>query len=89
MSRKGESVTLSLSPDDKAKLEEIALKFGCTWGDKPNLSALLKAIADKSLIIHWNDETPAPEIKRSQAKQAIEKIKQGLDELSISLEKDS
>lgn len=84
MARKGESITLSISPEEKAELEKIALQFGCTWGDKPNVSGLLKAIASHRLQIFWDDETPKPEIKRISAKAAIAKIKQGLDELSDS-----
>lgn len=45
MTRKNESVTLSLSAEEKAELEAIALSLGCTWGDKPNLSELMRAIA--------------------------------------------
>ena len=82
MSRKGESITLSLSAEEKAKLEMIALQFGCTWGEKPNVSALLKAIAARNLIVHYSDELPKPKIKRKQAQLAIAKIKQGLDDLS-------
>lgn len=84
MSRKGESITLSLSAEEKAELEKLAFQFGCTWGDKPNISALLKAIASGRLKVFWDDEIPETEIKQQMMKTAIEKIKQGLEELSIS-----
>ena len=84
MSRKGESVTLSLTQDEKTRLEGISLQFGCTWGDRPNVSALLKAIANGSLRVSWNDDLPKPEIKRKLAQEAINKIKQGLNDLSQS-----
>ena len=81
MTRKGESVTLALSSEDKAALEAIALKFGCTWGDKPNVSALMKAIAQRSLEVNWpNGE--APEDTRARSLElAIDAIKSGLDRL--------
>jgi hypothetical protein len=60
MGRRGQSITLSISDRDKAQLEAFALEFGMTWGDKPNISGLLKAIADRQLIIaanhDWTDE---------------------------------
>jgi hypothetical protein len=45
MTRKSESITLSVTEEDKAELENIALEFGCTWGEKkPNISKLIKQI---------------------------------------------
>ncbi|MFN5836347.1 MAG: WYL domain-containing protein, partial [Pseudanabaena sp.] len=38
MSRKGESITLSIKERDKANLEAIAIELGMTWGDRPNIS---------------------------------------------------
>lgn len=54
MSRKGQSITLSVSERDKAELEAIALEFGMMWGDDPNISKLIKAIAQRELIIGKN-----------------------------------
>lgn len=59
MSRKGQSITLSVSDRDKAELEAIALEFGMMWGEDPNISKLIKAIAQRQLIIgknlDWHD----------------------------------
>jgi hypothetical protein len=85
MTRRNESLTVSLRQEDKVVLETIALQFGCSWGDKPNISALLKAIAVGSLKVIYNDDLPPAEIKKNQARQAIEKIKTGLDELVQAL----
>lgn len=85
MGRKGQSITLSVSTEERETLEQIAVQFGCTWGENPNISALLKAIASGALQVYWSNETPPPKIKKESAKAAIEKIKQGLDELSRSL----
>ncbi|MFM7407851.1 MAG: WYL domain-containing protein [Cuspidothrix sp.] len=56
MSRKGQSITLSVSERDKAELEAIALEFGMMWGDDPNISKLIKAIAQRELIVGKNHD---------------------------------
>jgi hypothetical protein len=55
MTRKGQSITLSISARDKAKLEELALELGKTWGDRPNISKLVEAIARRELLVKRND----------------------------------
>ncbi|WP_347608608.1 hypothetical protein [Trichormus azollae] len=40
MSRKGQSITLSVLEGDKTELDVIALEFGMKWGDHPNISKL-------------------------------------------------
>ena len=56
MSRKGESITLSISERDKAQLEELASKFGMLWGERPNISKLIEAIARHQLVIAPNHD---------------------------------
>jgi predicted DNA-binding transcriptional regulator YafY len=56
MGRRGQSITLSVSDRDKEQLEAFALEFGMTWGDKPNISKFLKAIADRQLTIAANHD---------------------------------
>lgn len=56
MSRKGQSITLSVSERDKAHLEELAGEFGMTWGEKPNISKLITAIARQQLRIAPNND---------------------------------
>ncbi|MBE9198016.1 MULTISPECIES: WYL domain-containing protein [unclassified Nodularia (in: cyanobacteria)] len=56
MSRKGQSITLSISERDKAELEAIALQFGMMWGDRPNISKLVEAIAQRQLLIGNNND---------------------------------
>ncbi|MBD2344233.1 WYL domain-containing protein [Anabaena subtropica] len=56
MSRKGQSITLSVTERDKAELEAIAREFGMMWGDDPNISKLIKAIAQRQLIIGKNND---------------------------------
>lgn len=56
MGRRGQSVTLSVSESDKAHLEALALEFGITWGDRPNISRLVEAIARRRLVIALNHD---------------------------------
>ncbi|WP_066376952.1 WYL domain-containing protein [Anabaena sp. CA = ATCC 33047] len=63
MSRKGQSITLSVTERDKAELEAIALEFGMMWGDDPNISKLIKAIAQRKLIIGKNHDWPESRIR--------------------------
>ncbi|MFN6565172.1 MAG: WYL domain-containing protein [Nostoc sp. ChiSLP01] len=56
MSRKGQSITLSLREQDKTELENLALEFGMMWGDRPNISKLIEAIARHHLIIGKNND---------------------------------
>lgn len=55
MSRKGQSITLSISEQDKARLEALALEFGLMWGNRPNISKLLEAIAHRELQVAPNN----------------------------------
>ncbi|MEB3218759.1 MAG: WYL domain-containing protein [Nostocales cyanobacterium 94392] len=63
MSRKGQSITLSLRESDKAELENLALEFGCTWGDRPNISKLVESIARRQLVIAPNNDWTNERIK--------------------------
>jgi predicted DNA-binding transcriptional regulator YafY len=63
MSRKGQSITLSISERDKAELEAIALEFGMMWGDRPNISKLIEAIAQRKLLIGNNNNWKEPRIR--------------------------
>ncbi|MHC5718327.1 MAG: WYL domain-containing protein, partial [Nostoc sp.] len=63
MSRKGQSITLSISERDKAELEAIAREFGMMWGEEPNISKLIKAIAQRKLLIGNNNDWKEPRIR--------------------------
>lgn len=56
MTRQDQSITLSVSDRDKAELEALALEFGMKWGDRPNISKLVKAIAQHKLLIAPNND---------------------------------
>ena len=56
VTRKKRSITLSIEAREKADLEQLALDFGQTWGDKPNISKLIKAIAQGKLRLAANHD---------------------------------
>ena len=76
MSRKQESITLSLSLEHKAELEKLSLEFGYLWGEKPNISGLLKAIADGEISLSKSDKPTKKE--RKLIKDAIASIQSAL-----------
>ncbi len=51
MSRKKETITLSIPPGTKEKLEELARRFGIFWGQAPSPSGLIAAIAEHKLEV--------------------------------------
>lgn len=63
MSRKGQSITLSISEQDKAELENLARELGMMWGDRPNISKLVEAIARRQFLIAPNNDWTEPRIK--------------------------
>lgn len=63
MSRKGQSITLSISDQDKAQLEAIALELGMKWGGRANISKLVEAIARRQLLIAPNNDWTESRIK--------------------------
>jgi len=56
MPSKRSSITLSISAHEKARLEQLALDFGQTWGEKANVSKLIKAIAQNKLCLADNHD---------------------------------
>lgn len=63
MGRKGDSITLSISDRDKSQLEELALELGMKWGDRPNISKLVEAIARKQIQISKNNDWSSDRIE--------------------------
>ncbi len=56
MPSKRSSFNLSIADHEKARLEELALEFDQTWGDNPNVSKLIKAIARGKLRLAANHD---------------------------------
>jgi predicted DNA-binding transcriptional regulator YafY len=63
MTRKNQAITLSIRDKEKQALEKLALEFGKTWGDKPNVSKLIKSIASKELKIAVNNDWDSQRIE--------------------------
>ncbi|WP_416669140.1 WYL domain-containing protein [Egbenema bharatensis] len=59
MTRKGRAITLSINDRQKAQLEQLALELGATWGEKANISKLVKDIADNKLRVAANHDWTA------------------------------
>ncbi|MBV9388700.1 MAG: WYL domain-containing protein [Chroococcidiopsidaceae cyanobacterium CP_BM_ER_R8_30] len=98
MGRRGQSITLSISDRDKAQLEQIAAEQGMLWGNRPNISRLVEAIARRELLIGRNNdwsETRIGALQQSiqalvdtghpQFAQIIAKLLQERSELPIPL----
>ncbi len=101
MGRKGESITLSMREQDKKQLEALADSYGMTWGKKPNISRLLKAIAQGKLRIAPNHDWSQQRLKAldsgrkalidaGKMDEAIEiaKLLQERSELTIPFQRD-
>jgi hypothetical protein len=85
MSRKGKSITLSVSERDKAELETLALQYGMTWGDRPNISKLVEAIARSQLRIAPNHNWSKPRINAlEKARKALMDAGQRDDALAVA-----
>jgi len=67
VSRKGQSITLSISDEDKSQLEAIARELGVTRGERANISGLVEAVARRQFLV-----TP------TLSKQQIEALQQAI-----------
>ena len=76
MARKKSQITLSLTGDQKENLEKIALQFNQRWGnEKPNISSLIRAIADGELLI-YQPGSPIPGSDREYYRKQIIALKE-------------
>lgn len=62
MTRKGQSITLSLQEREKQELQAIACELGIIWGNKPNISKLIEKIARRQLLVLPNNDWTAQRI---------------------------
>jgi predicted DNA-binding transcriptional regulator YafY len=67
MSRKGQSITLSVSEAEKQQLQALAAAFNCKWGNQPNISRLVSAIAQNKLQLLSNTDWSQDRIKALDA----------------------
>jgi len=71
MSRKGQSITLSVSEQEKQQLQALAEAFDCKWGDRPNISRLLSAIAQNQLQVLSNTDWSPDRIQALEAARQV------------------
>jgi hypothetical protein len=61
------TVGMRMSPETKARLEEIAEDYGCFYGGKPWIAGLLEKIGSNELIVSkapaylWKDKAEKPD----------------------------
>lgn len=80
MGRRGQSITLSLSPDEKARLEAIALSVGAKWGEEPNISELVRMLATGRVVVHLPG-TPITQSDREYFQEQISALKAAISNL--------
>ncbi len=66
MSRKKETLTLSIPPGTKEKLDALADRFGYRWGKSPSPSALVTAIAQGELRVGADITLPPAQVQSLQ-----------------------
>lgn len=76
MSRKQESITLSVTTERKTNLELLALEFDCLWGENPSISELARQIADGDILLSKSGKPDKKE--RKMIKDAIASIQSAL-----------
>ena len=74
MTRKHESITLSICEADSKALEDIAAAHGCIYGSKANVSELFRRIAQGKLrvIAASKDFELCQLLDRAEVRRAIE-----------------
>lgn len=68
---KRDILSLSLSPDAKETLERLALEFGAKWGEKPNISELLRMICQGEIVLVKKEEM---DNQRAELKEIATKL---------------
>lgn len=75
MSRPRESITLTCTPEVKNRMEQIAIEYGCLWGDKPNISKLLEHIAIGEIRLEPPIKDRLTQIRIAKLEAEIAKLK--------------
>lgn len=74
MTKKNESITLSVCEADSKALEAIAIAHGCTYGAKANVSELFRRIAQGKLrVVEASEDFELCQLlDRAEVRRAIE-----------------
>lgn len=79
--RKKIALTVALNPGEKEKLERIAAESGYLWGEKPNISDLVSAVANRQYL-HGQIEAGTLSIQCTRMAQELEIAHQQLADIS-------
>lgn len=81
MTRKKEALTIACTPDRKELLEALAIRYGFLWGGKPNVSELIRAIADREIPL--GDPSPQRTLKANlkTVKRSLNKALKAIEEI--------
>ena len=84
MPRKGTTITLTLDNEtQRQRLEDLAIEFNAMWGKNPNISELIKMIADGR--IHLSKPGDATPKDADHYKAQLESIQSAVNVLSEAL----
>lgn len=81
---KGEMLSLSLSSAERENLEKIAIAFGQTRGNVPNLTGLMRAISNGELKVSFAQD-PEGCKQKSRLKNTIKKLADELRAIESAL----
>lgn len=74
MSRKGDSLTISLSESQRKELEQLALNMGFAWRDKGNISEMMRAIASGTIALSRKGKAALSFAERKNIRRAIAEL---------------
>lgn len=73
--------TLTIEPEQLSALETLAENFGMKWGNQPNISKFMRAIATGKLIVISKPELDELKINHAHLKELVrEEIKKEIIE---------
>lgn len=78
--RKRQQFGISLSETEVDSLDALSIEHGALWGENSNISALIRMIANKELLLY----RPGDCLEEKSAIAFLEKIK-SLEELIVEL----
>lgn len=74
MNPKREKITLNCSLAEKASLEALALKHGYIWGDRPNITGLVSAIANGDLALGEASQREKIEVQMKRLEDQLKEL---------------